>query len=181
MFVFWKAFDWSPFSLPVNDWMNTQVAKGSVAAHNVAGFESELIQQRPATDRLINLVAVNGIPRVHIENGCNGLTLLALFAGFILAYPGSWKKKAWFIPLGLVIVYLVNLGRVMLLTYNHVRYNESFDFNHKYTFLIAVYACIFGLWMVWINKLSDFSASDLSAKNKPTNMANEPEIMSGAS
>jgi hypothetical protein len=31
---------------------------------------------------------------------------------------------------------------------------EYLDFNHHYTFTVIVYAFIFLLWMIWVNKFS---------------------------
>lgn len=96
----------------------------------------------------------DSIPVVLIEHGCNGLILMVLFAGFILAFPGPWKAKAWFIPLGVLLIYLVNSLRVIALAVNHLFSRSSFDFNHKYTFTILVYGVIFSFWMIWVNRFS---------------------------
>jgi exosortase family protein XrtF len=104
------------------------------------------------------------IPVVLIEHGCNGLILMVLFAAFIIAFPGPWKKKLWFIPLGIFSIYLINALRVIGLAVNHMDFKSSFDFNHKYTFTILIYGAIFLFWMVWVNRFSGINGKKVSAK-----------------
>ena len=98
------------------------------------------------------MISMNGKDLVWIDSGCTGLTLMALFAGFVIAYPGPLAKKLWYIPLGLLVIYVVNLARVVVLCLNHIYSNASFAFNHKYTYTLITYAAIFGLWMIWANR-----------------------------
>ena len=53
---------------------------------------------------------------VWIGEPCNGIKIFGLFTLFILAFPGSWKKKLWFIPLGIFIVHTANAMRIGALT-----------------------------------------------------------------
>jgi exosortase/archaeosortase family protein len=113
---------------------------------------------------------------VEINNGCNGLILMVLFFTFMVAFPGPWKKKLWYIPVGIFVIYLINCLRVIALTTNKMIQglvngeelfkkspiwqkimDNSVDFNHKGTFLIIVYGAIFYLWMIWVNRFSGIS------------------------
>jgi exosortase family protein XrtF len=94
------------------------------------------------------------IPVVLIEHGCNGLILMVLFAAFVIAFPGPWKTKVWYVPAGILAIYLINSLRVIGLALNRMFSNESFEFNHKYTFTILVYGAIFWFWMIWVNRFS---------------------------
>jgi exosortase/archaeosortase family protein len=85
--------------------------------------------------------------------------LYALFAGFVLAFPGPVRRKLWFIPLGIAAIYLLNIIRIGVLALNHLYYHESVEFNHHYTFSFVVYACIFLLWMLWARRLSSRPAA----------------------
>jgi exosortase/archaeosortase family protein len=72
------------------------------------------------------------------------------FALFVIAFPGSVKKKLWFIPLGIVIIHFANVLRVIgLAAINYVA-PQYLEFNHTYTFTILVYGIIFLLWMWWV-------------------------------
>ena len=86
---------------------------------------------------------------VFVGSGCNGLELFALFTGFIIAFKGSWMKKLWFIPVGILIIHFFNILRVISLVLV-ARFSPLWlDFNHKYTFTIILYCLTFLLWMVW--------------------------------
>jgi exosortase family protein XrtF len=133
--------------------MSENVAAVSVHILNAFGYNTA-VHDHNGFD---NLITLNGESLVWIDSGCTGLTLMALFAGFIFAYPGPIVKKAWYIPLGILAIYLVNIIRVVALALNHIISRGSFDFNHKYTYTLVTYAAIFGLWMLWANRLSGVS------------------------
>ena len=110
-------------------------------------------------DENVRTLGIDGSHGVFIADSCAGLPLLALFAGFILAYPGPISKKLWFIPLGLVTVHLINVVRIVALCLLANHAPELLDFNHHYTFTITVYACIFLLWVIWVNKFGAVAQS----------------------
>ncbi len=97
-------------------------------------------------------ITLQGIPAVIVGWQCDGAPLYALFAIFIIAYPGPWRVKAWFIPAGTVAIFLANLVRVMALALNQHYSRETMEFNHHYTFLLMVYGLIFWLWTIWVRR-----------------------------
>lgn len=105
---------------------------------------------------------VDGSNGVWIGGPCNGITLMFLFAIFIIAYPGNFKNKLWYIPMGIIIVNMVNIVRIVSLSLIALYYPQYLDFNHTYTFTFIVYSIVFGLWMLWVNK---FSKPALSTEN----------------
>lgn len=101
------------------------------------------------------VVLVAGQPAVLVGTPCNGLVLYALFAGFVVAFPGgSWRRKLPFIGAGLLLIYLLNILRVGALALNHLYSRSTVDFNHHYTFTFVVYACIFLLWVLWVRRFA---------------------------
>ncbi|MFT6963440.1 MAG: exosortase family protein XrtF [Flammeovirgaceae bacterium] len=100
------------------------------------------------------MLQIDGQNTVAIGNPCNGLVIMALYAGFIIAYPGKIKIKTIFIVLGIGIIFLMNMLRIVALTFNWMYARSSFDFNHNYTFTFFVYAVVFVMWMIWANKFS---------------------------
>ncbi|WP_310391390.1 exosortase X [Hymenobacter sp.] len=124
------------------------ITKVSVAALHALGFDAAVAA---ANDRLVTM---NGQSAVIVGVPCNGLVLYALFTGFVLAFPGPWRRKLWFIPAGIGLIWCLNILRVAALAINHHYAHQSLDFNHHYTFTFVVYACIFGLWMLWARRLA---------------------------
>ncbi len=105
-------------------------------------------------DEGIRTIGIDGTHGVWVGDPCNGISLFALFTGFVLAYPGPIKHKLWFIPLGLLLVHLINVIRVTALTLIVYYAPEYLDFNHTYTFTLLVYGFVFFLWWLWANKVS---------------------------
>lgn len=99
-------------------------------------------------------VGVDGTHGVLIGAPCNGLSLFALFAGFIIIFPGKIKYKLIYIPLGLLAIHVLNILRLVGLAMVVVYKPESLEFNHKYTFTVIVYAFIFAFWMIWVKKFA---------------------------
>ena len=112
-------------------------------------------------DRNLQLIGIDGSHPIWIGSPCNALTLFLFFAMFIIAFPGSVKRKLWFIPLGIIIIHIANVLRVVGLTTINFYAPQYLEFNHTYTFTILVYGIIFLLWMWWVNSsLKDFKANE---------------------
>ena len=126
----------------------TQITAASVVVLRALGFAATLA---PSSDAL---VLMNGQPAVVVGTPCNGLVLYALFGGFVLAFPGPWRRKLWFIPAGIVLIWSLNVVRVAALAINQHYSHQTVDFNHHYTFTFVVYSFIFGLWMLWARRLA---------------------------
>jgi exosortase family protein XrtF len=125
----------------LDTWLSVQEAALSGFLLNLLGFGGS------STGPIVKLQGYNV---VLIGNPCNGMVLFGLFAGFILAYPGAWKSKLFFIPAGMLAIYLLNVLRIVALALNSFYSRHTLDFNHKYTFAFVVYAFIFAFWMLWI-------------------------------
>ena len=102
---------------------------------------------QPTTHR--DRVGVAGHVGVQIGAPCDGVALFALFAIFILAFPGPLARKAWFIPAGIALLHLANIGRVVVLTRIQATSPEWLEFNHDYTFTVLIYGLVFALWYLW--------------------------------
>lgn len=99
-------------------------------------------------------VGVDGSHGVLIGAPCNGLSLFALFAGFIIIFPGKWLYKVIYIPIGIFIIHAINIIRLVGLALVAFFNPDSMEFNHKYTFTVIVYSIIFLLWIIWVNKFA---------------------------
>ena len=77
----------------------TQIASASVAFLQLLGFAATVAPGNAF------LVMMNAQPAVIVGIPCNGLVLYALFRGFVLAFPGAWQRKLWFIPAGMAIIW----------------------------------------------------------------------------
>ena len=133
--------------------LSVNVARGAAWGLRAVGFAAATAAGGPT------VVTMAGQPAVSVGAACNGLVLYVLFAGFVLAYPGSVRRKAWFIPFGIGVVYLLNVARVAALALNHTYSYHTLDFNHHYTFTFVAYAAILSLWLWWVQLGTDASIS----------------------
>ncbi|PKV75509.1 exosortase X [Pontibacter ramchanderi] len=129
----------------LDNWLTLQIVHATVYTINMLGYNAA------ARDIMIQ---INGVDVVFVYHACNGMVLMALFAGFIIAFPGPLSKKLIYIPLGIVLINLLNILRVTALALNAHHFSHTVDFNHKYTFTLVVYAAIFMLWMYWVKRFS---------------------------
>ncbi|MGI4871199.1 MAG: exosortase X [Janthinobacterium lividum] len=123
--------------------LSNNIAAASAGLLRLLGFVS-------TADANVRTVFMDGQPAVLVGSPCDGLVIYAIFGAFIVAFPGHWRAKLWFIPVGVALLYLINIGRVAALAINQHYYHQSVDFNHHYTFTLIVYACICGLWLLWV-------------------------------
>jgi exosortase family protein XrtF len=94
---------------------------------------------------------IDGSNGVYIGNACNGLNLFVLFSLFVLVYPQNIKRKIWFLPLGLIIIHILNILRITALSLISFYKPEYLMFNHTYTFTGIMYLVIFALWY-WLTQ-----------------------------
>lgn len=108
----------------------------------------------------LQLIGIDGSHPIWIGSPCNALTLFMFFTLFVMAFPGSIKRKLWFIPLGVIIIHIINVLRVVALITINFYAPQYIEFNHTYTFTILVYSIIFLLWMWWVNSsLKEFKTN----------------------
>lgn len=112
----------------------------------VLGYVTEM-----AGDRVMRIA---GTPGLFIGDSCNGISLFALFSIFVIAFPGQILSKIIFIPVGVLVIHLLNVLRVTALAVIETYSYSMTEFNHTYTFTVIIYACIFGMWLFWINQYS---------------------------
>lgn len=91
---------------------------------------------------------------LQIGAPCDGLVLFALFSIFVVAFPGKWIRKLWYVPCGIVAIHTANLLRVISLTMINFYRPGAMAFNHDYTWTVLIYGFIFWLWFLWADKLS---------------------------
>jgi exosortase family protein XrtF len=101
------------------------------------------------------LIGIDGASGLWIGDNCNGITLFSLFAWFVIAYKGRIKYKLIYIPIGIILIQLLNVLRVVVLAILDTHSRSWTEFNHTYTFTIVIYGFIFLLWMTWVNRFSE--------------------------
>ena len=89
-----------------------------------------------------------------INEGCSGIKQIMQFGILMLIFPGPWKHKAWFIPLGMIIVHLTNILRIIILTVVIKNWPANIQDVHDSWMRIMFYVVIFALWLLWVEKIA---------------------------
>ena len=64
-----------------------------------------------------------------------------------------WLHKLWYIPLGWVCCYAFNILRIFLITLFVEFHSDWFPVLHDWIFKYAFYAMLFGLWVIFVEKI----------------------------
>lgn len=89
---------------------------------------------------------------VSVAPECTSLKQWMHWLFLMLLYPGPWKHKLWYIPLGLVIVEFTNVVRVVGIALFLRPFPNDFALAHDVIFKIVFYLVIFIMWAVWNDK-----------------------------
>jgi exosortase/archaeosortase family protein len=93
---------------------------------------------------------------VGVSHGCSGLKPLLQWIVLMTFFPGTWKKKLWFIPVGLVVVHMVNIFRITSLV--AILYfgatQQQWDFAHDWILRPFFYVVMFAMWVLWVDKIT---------------------------
>ncbi|MGE5424347.1 MAG: archaeosortase/exosortase family protein [Syntrophothermus sp.] len=91
---------------------------------------------------------------LEVTFGCSGIKQILQFVVLMMIFPGPWKHKLWYIPMGAVIVFLVNVLRILLLCVVMNYLPRYFNFTHDYPLRVIFYVVIFILWGIWNEKFN---------------------------
>jgi exosortase/archaeosortase family protein len=90
---------------------------------------------------------------LFMDDSCMGINLMFLFASFIALLPGTFKHKIWYIPLGLMVIILLNCLRVIMIFINMSKtgaYTMALEIHDLFTYPVLVFT--FFMWVIWINR-----------------------------
>ncbi|NUY81757.1 exosortase family protein XrtF [Flavobacterium sp. MAH-1] len=97
---------------------------------------------------------LDGTYVARVVEGCNALSVIILFAAFVVAFKGEWKKTLCFILGGTVLIHILNIVRIGLLSIALLHYPKYEHILHGVIFPAIIYGVVFLLWVVWVNKFS---------------------------
>ena len=89
---------------------------------------------------------------ITINGSCSGLKQFYQWIFLMILFPGPWKKKLWFIPLGLLVIHLVNIMRIIILSVILMNWPDQWHFSHDWILRPFFYVVIFVMWVVWEEK-----------------------------
>ena len=119
---------------------------------NLLGYHASVEQH---TDELSMKLSINGKYVSRIIEGCNSLSIIILFLAFIIAFSGPVKSTILFGIFGSVLIYLVNILRIIGLSVMYYRFPEYQKVLHDLVFPAVIYGLVFVLWITWVTFYSN--------------------------
>jgi exosortase/archaeosortase family protein len=88
---------------------------------------------------------------LNVSKGCDGMEVSALYLIGILLMPFTWQSKGVGLFWGFLVLYLLNLLRIIGLFVTQIYMPSAFDFLHLHGgFALFTVVAIF-MWMIWAN------------------------------
>lgn len=133
------------------DYMTYMVALQSEDLLEIFGYNTQVV---PHPDEPSMKLIVNGNYLARIVEGCNAVSVIVLFVSFVIAFSGRWKETVLFAFTGSVLIYVVNLLRIVVLTMGLYHYPWKAEVLHQVVFPGIIYGMVFLLWIFWVNRFS---------------------------
>ena len=131
-------------------WLIDRLTNNAGSLLQVFGYEL-LPEPSGDTNRYIG---VQGGNFLWIGDRCDGLSVMVVFAMFLLAFPGPWRHKPWFALLGILSIHFINVLRVAALCIVVTIDYELLNFQHDFTFQVIVYGWVLLLWFFWVKRFA---------------------------
>lgn len=123
----------------------------------IMGFFTEDVKMQPHVFQPAEQIIYHGKNVARVVEGCNGLSVMILFAAFIFAFSAQWKKTVIYILLGIVLLQILNCFRIAFLCFALYHYKQYGTLLHGTIFPLIIYGAVFLLWILWVTKFSDYA------------------------
>lgn len=138
------------------DYMTHIVAQQSADLLQTLGYEAQVL---PHPDEASMKLFINEKYVARVIEGCNSVSVIILFMAFILAFSGRFKTTIIYLLAGSVLIYVVNLFRVVILSVGLYHYPWRKDILHTVIFPAIIYGMVCLLWVVWVNRFSKIASN----------------------
>jgi exosortase H (IPTLxxWG-CTERM-specific) len=87
---------------------------------------------------------------VSIEPGCNGIEACIILFAALVAFPASWRYRAWGMGLGFLAVQGLNIVRIVSLFYLGQWNDTAFKIAHEYLWQGLIMLDVLLVWLFWV-------------------------------
>jgi exosortase family protein XrtF len=150
--------DYSEDSKFYPDYVTNLVAKQSQSLLETLGFEAQIT---PHPNEASMKLIINKKFVARIIEGCNSISVIILFVSFIIAFAVRLKTTLLYLLFGSVLIYIVNLFRVVILSIGLYNYPWRREILHSVIFPLIIYGLVFLLWMFWVNRFANLKPKDV--------------------
>lgn len=89
---------------------------------------------------------------------CTGLYEMIILSSIIISYPTVGRNKLYGILLGVIIIYVLNMLRLISISWTLVYYTDRFNFIDRYLWQISLVVFISIAYMVWLRSIGRSSS-----------------------
>lgn len=143
--------DFSKEGLFYPDYITNLVANQTKILLNNVGYKTEVL---PHPDEPSMKVVVEGKYLARVIEGCNATSVIILFVSFVIAFSGRFKETFVFALSGSVLIYTVNLIRIVIISIGLYHYPWRREIIHTVIFPAIIYGMVFLLWMLWVKRFA---------------------------
>jgi len=68
--------------------------------------------------------------KLIITQACNGLIPFLIFFAAVLAFPSSWANRIFWIVVGYITFFVINIVRLLIVTYYVTKTPRNFEMSH---------------------------------------------------
>lgn len=155
--IYWLFL--AQFTPPTPDTVTDVVAKQTVWGIRTVGEDVRMVAH-PKVPAWV--IYVNNKAIMRVVEGCNAVSVMVLFAAFIVAFYTQFKQVVTYILAGIFIIHILNVFRIALLGIAGYHYHQYWDFLHDIAFPAFIYGVVFFLWVVWVTKFYSNAKKDNS-------------------
>lgn len=127
------------------------VAEHVYLTSKMLGYDADIEQH---SEELSIKFFINGENVSRIIEGCSSISIIILFLSFIIAFSGSFKSTFLFGLFGSLLIYAVNILRVIAISILYSKFPEYQDVLHDLVFPSIIYGLTFMLWITWVKYFS---------------------------
>ena len=129
------------------------VANQTAKVIEFLGYKANVEQHQ---DELSLKMLVNDNYVSRVIEGCNSISVIILFLAFIIGFSGSVKATIIYGFFGGALIYITNIIRIAILSIGILKYPKQQEILHSLVFPAIIYGMVFLLWVIWVNKFSNF-------------------------
>ena len=99
-----------------------------------------------------NIVVLDGFA-LRIIDECTAMFGSIVYVSCILAYPADAKKKITGIALGIPCLYVINMVRLVVISFVALLRPDIFELVHNYLWQTIFIAFVIIIWLVWVDRV----------------------------
>ncbi len=91
---------------------------------------------------------------LRIVEECTAVFASLIYVSCVLAYPARLRSKLAGIGFGIPVIQLINLTRLIVLSFTGIYYPTVFEFVHTYVWQSIFIIFVITVWLVWLERLT---------------------------